>query len=115
MKKQSTLVSLWGAKKRKRGESKSESELEILPDPTTDTSTTSSTHGSVSTFHPLTVLNVNYELKDEIYCGEGRTITIEFPHFYIVNCYVPNSGQRLERLSYRINEWFVDIVLLYRL
>ena len=55
--------------------------------------------------HPLTVLKVDYELNDSNFSGEGRTITIEFPDFYLINCYVPNSGQRLERLKYRTEEW----------
>ena len=32
---------------------------------------------------------------------EGRIITCEYPKFYLVNCYVPNSKRGLERLSYR--------------
>jgi len=29
---------------------------------------------------------------------EGRTLTLEFEKFYLVTCYVPNAGQKLERL-----------------
>lgn len=36
---------------------------------------------------------------------EGRTITTEFDNFFLVNCYVPNSGQKLERLEYRETVW----------
>lgn len=32
-------------------------------------------------------------------------LTAEFPAFYVVNCYVPNSGDGLKRLDYRINNW----------
>lgn len=32
---------------------------------------------------------------------EGRLITLEFPNFYFVTCYVPNSKRGLERLLYR--------------
>ena len=32
---------------------------------------------------------------------EGRVICTEFEHFYLVNVYVPNSGQKLVRLDYR--------------
>lgn len=35
---------------------------------------------------------------------EGRVICIEYPSFYLVNVYVPNSGQKLDRLDYR-KEW----------
>lgn len=32
---------------------------------------------------------------------EGRIITLEFESFYLMNVYVPNSGQTLDRLGYR--------------
>ena len=32
---------------------------------------------------------------------EGRIITAEFEKFNLVACYVPNSGDKLDRLSYR--------------
>lgn len=35
---------------------------------------------------------------------EGRTIVVEYEKFYLVNLYVPNSGQDLKRLEYR-KEW----------
>ncbi|MBN2482300.1 MAG: exodeoxyribonuclease III [Bacteroidales bacterium] len=35
---------------------------------------------------------------------EGRMITVEYDKFYLVNLYVPNSGQDLKRLDYR-REW----------
>lgn len=36
---------------------------------------------------------------------EGRVITIEFDTISVVLAYVPNSGQTLERLNYRISTW----------
>ena len=42
--------------------------------------------------------------------GEGRVITAEFPDFYVVSVYVPNSKQDLSRLPYRTNEWDVDFL-----
>ncbi|EFH56191.1 apurinic endonuclease-redox protein [Arabidopsis lyrata subsp. lyrata] len=36
---------------------------------------------------------------------EGRIVTAEFDSFYLINTYVPNSGDGLKRLSYRIEEW----------
>lgn len=36
---------------------------------------------------------------------EGRVITAEYEKFVIVHCYVPNSGQKLERLAFRTKEW----------
>ena len=35
---------------------------------------------------------------------EGRVITLEYPSFYLVNVYTPNSQQELARLAYRM-EW----------
>ena len=35
---------------------------------------------------------------------EGRVVTLEYPGFYLVNCYTPNSQDGLKRLDYRM-EW----------
>lgn len=37
--------------------------------------------------------------------GEGRVLTTEFPDFYLVNVYQPNSQRGLTRLDYRTKEW----------
>ena len=42
------------------------------------------------------------EVKD--HSQEGRVITLEYDAFYLMNVYVPNSGQELKRLDYR-KEW----------
>ena len=42
--------------------------------------------------------------------GEGRIITMDFPLFSLINVYVPNSGQKLERLLYRTEEWDIDLL-----
>lgn len=34
---------------------------------------------------------------------------MEFETFYVVATYVPNAGEGLKRLSYRIKEWDVDL------
>jgi len=36
---------------------------------------------------------------------EGRTVTLELAHCFAVASYVPNSGQDLSRLRYRIDTW----------
>lgn len=36
---------------------------------------------------------------------EGRVITAEYPDFFLVNVYVPNSGRELLRLGYRTTSW----------
>ncbi|MEG1847461.1 MAG: exodeoxyribonuclease III [Lachnospiraceae bacterium] len=35
---------------------------------------------------------------------EGRVVTLEYPDFYIITVYTPNSKQELERLAYRM-QW----------
>jgi exodeoxyribonuclease-3 len=40
---------------------------------------------------------------------EGRVLTLEFPGFYLVNVYTPNSKRSLERLPYR-ERWDADFL-----
>ena len=56
-------------------------------------------------------LNVTYGIGDEEYDSEGRTITLEFDDFYLVNCYVPNAKRGLERLDSRMR--FEDLMREY--
>ena len=51
--------------------------------------------------HPL---SVTYGIGIEEHDTEGRVITLEFPEFYLVNVYTPNSQDGLRRLPYRM-EW----------
>lgn len=39
---------------------------------------------------------------------EGRLITLEYPDFYLVNCYTPNAQNGLARIDYRM-EWEDDL------
>lgn len=48
-------------------------------------------------------LNVSYDMDGDS-SREGRVITMEFPEFYFVNAYVPNSKEGLVRLDFRM-EW----------
>ena len=52
-------------------------------------------------------LSVTYNLGDPIHDTEGRVITLEYPEFYLVCCYTPNSKDQLSRLDYRM-EWEDD-------
>ena len=49
-------------------------------------------------------LSVTYDFGEDIHRHEGRVITCEYPDFYLVCCYTPNSQDELRRLSYRM-EW----------
>lgn len=41
--------------------------------------------------------------------NEGRVITLEFPEFYFVTVYTPNSQSELARLEYRM-QWETDFL-----
>ena len=49
-------------------------------------------------------LSVTYDFGADVHRHEGRIITAEYPEFYLVCCYTPNSQDELKRLSYRM-EW----------
>lgn len=49
--------------------------------------------------HPLAVIKgIGVAEHDE----EGRVLTLEYPDFYFVTCYTPNSKRELLRLDYRM-------------
>jgi len=53
-------------------------------------------------------LHVTYDFGDDQHRHEGRIITAEYPDFYLVCCYTPNSQDELKRLDYRM-VWETDI------
>ena len=55
-------------------------------------------------------LSVSYGLGIECHDQEGRVITLEFPQFYLVNVYTPNSKDGLARLDYRM-KWEDDFLV----
>tara|TARA_B110000037_G_scaffold129525_1_gene147121 strand:+ start:350 stop:1111 length:762 start_codon:yes stop_codon:yes gene_type:complete len=46
-------------------------------------------------------INVTTDMGIEEHDDEGRVICAEYPDFYLINVYVPNSGAGLKRLDYR--------------
>lgn len=56
-------------------------------------------------------LRVQYGMGKEEHDREGRLITLEFPAFYFVTVYVPNSQRELTRLDYRM-QWEDDFLLI---
>lgn len=52
-------------------------------------------------------LSVSYGINIEEHDKEGRVITLEYPEFYIVTVYTPNSQNELARLGYRM-KWEDD-------
>ena len=49
-------------------------------------------------------VSVRYGMDMEEHDTEGRVITLEYPAYYVVTVYTPNSGDGLKRLDYRM-EW----------
>lgn len=56
-------------------------------------------------------LSVRYGLGVEEHDTEGRVITIEYPEFFLITCYTPNSQNELRRLDYRMT--WEDAFLAY--
>jgi len=54
-------------------------------------------------------LNVTYDIGVAEHDLEGRVITAEYPSYYFVTAYVPNSGRGLDRLVYR-SRWDADFM-----
>lgn len=50
---------------------------------------------------------MSYGLGIEKHDHEGRVITAEYPDYYVVTCYTPNSQNELARLPYRM-QWEDD-------
>lgn len=47
-------------------------------------------------------LSVSYGMGIEEHDHEGRVITLEYPDFYMITVYTPNSQNELKRLDYRM-------------
>ena len=47
-------------------------------------------------------LAVQLGIGEAIHDQEGRVITLEYPNYYVVTCYTPNSQNELKRLDYRM-------------
>ena len=70
-------------------------------------------YSGTAVFSKTEPLKVTYDLGIAEHDHEGRFITLEYPDFYLVNVYTPNSKRELERLAYRM-EWedaFQDYVV----
>ena len=54
-------------------------------------------------------LSVSYGIGMEEHDHEGRVITLEYPDFYFITVYTPNSQNELTRLDYRM-KWEEDFL-----
>ena len=59
-------------------------------------------YSGTAVFTKETPMNVSFGMGNEAHDKEGRVIALEYPGFYLVNCYTPNSQDGLARLDYRM-------------
>lgn len=60
-------------------------------------------YSGTAVFTKIKPISVRYGMEENEE-PEGRIITLEFDHFYLVNVYTPNAKRDLTRLEYRM-EW----------
>ena len=70
-------------------------------------------YSGVMIYSKLEPISIKYGIDDSEYDSEGRTITLEFENFYLVNCYVPNAKRDLERMDSRMR--FENLIRKYLL
>ncbi len=58
-------------------------------------------YSGTAVFTKTEPLSARYGIGFEEHDSEGRVITLEYPDFFFVNVYTPNSRRELERLQYR--------------
>lgn len=61
-------------------------------------------YSGTAVFTKFEPVQVSYGIGIEEHDHEGRVITLEYPDFYLVNVYTPNSQEELKRLDYRM-QW----------
>ena len=68
-------------------------------------------YSGTAIFTKTPALSVSYGIGIPEHDTEGRVITLEYPNFYLVTCYTPNSQRELTRLDYRMH--WEDAMLQY--
>eukprot|EP00559_Dactyliosolen_fragilissimus_P003149 CAMPEP_0184866184 /NCGR_PEP_ID=MMETSP0580-20130426/21231_1 /TAXON_ID=1118495 /ORGANISM="Dactyliosolen fragilissimus" /LENGTH=515 /DNA_ID=CAMNT_0027365715 /DNA_START=395 /DNA_END=1942 /DNA_ORIENTATION=+ len=96
-KQQATLNSFFTTSEKKKGDAKNTISLDETTNIPIDVKN-------------LIPVNISKAMGKDEHDAEGRIITVDFPLFSITNVYVPNSGQKLERLSYRTDSWDTDLL-----
>ena len=59
-------------------------------------------YSGTAVFSKEVPLSVFYGMGIEEHDREGRVITLEYPDYFVVTCYTPNSQNELARLDYRM-------------
>lgn len=68
-------------------------------------------YSGTAIFTKHTPLSVSYGIGVEEHDKEGRVITLEYPDYYVITVYTPNSQNELARLDYRMT--WEDAFLVY--
>ena len=58
-------------------------------------------YSGVAILSKIEPMSITYDMGIAEHDTEGRVICAEYDNFFLINVYVPNSGQKLERLDYR--------------
>ncbi len=58
-------------------------------------------YSGTAVFTKIKPVSFTLDIGVEEHDNEGRVISVEYEDFFLVNVYVPNSGQELKRLDYR--------------
>lgn len=66
-------------------------------------------YSGTAVFTRHTPLSVRRHIGIDCHDKEGRVLALEYPDFFLVNVYVPNSQSELARLGYRM-EWELDFL-----
>lgn len=66
-------------------------------------------YSGTAVFSKIKAINEVYKIQIDEHDGEGRINALEFPNFWLVNVYVPNSGSEMKRLDYR-KSWDEDFL-----
>ena len=59
-------------------------------------------YSGTAVFFKTEPASVTTGLEDDAFNHEGRVITLEYPDWYFVNVYVPNSQEELRRIEFRL-------------
>ena len=55
-------------------------------------------YSGVAIFSKYLPISLKEDLAENEHSQEGRVLTMEFEKFYLITAYIPNSGQKLDRL-----------------
>ena len=59
-------------------------------------------YSGTAVFSRIAPLSVSYGMGIKEHNNEGRIITLEFDHIFLINSYAPNSQRELARIDYRM-------------